>query len=244
VASIEGRDLVETVSCASAYRWTQPSLSLAHESIASASHPENSPFRKFQVVVYDFGVKQNILRSLVDVGCEVWVVPASTSAKVVREMNPDGIVLSNGPGDPQGVGDALKEIRQLIGWKPVLGICLGHQILGLTLGLPTYKLKFGHHGGNHPVMDLRSGKVEITSQNHNYAVRMPSYSLEGHTIFETEWGNFQATHSSLNDDCLEGMRGIQVPVLSIQYHPEAAPGPHDSSYLFRQFADMMEQHHG
>jgi carbamoyl-phosphate synthase small subunit len=194
--------------------------------------------------VYDFGVKQNILRRLVDIGCAVTVVPASTSVDTVTAMQPDGVVLSNGPGDPEGVPYAIESIQALIGRYPLLGICLGHQILGLAVGLNTYKLKFGHHAANHPVMDLRSRKVEITSQNHNFAIRIPGLmASDVPPVVETRYGRVAISHMSLNDDSIEGMSCLDQPVLSVQYHPEASPGPHDSAYLFRQFLTMMEKTH-
>jgi len=247
VPGTTGRDLVSQVTCSASYQWNDgseewmPAIGTAH------SNGKTTHSKTYHVVVYDFGVKLNILRRLVDCGCTVTVVPASTPARTVREMNPDGLVLSNGPGDPQGASYVVPHIQDLLGWKPTLCICLGHQMLGLSLGLSTYKLKFGHHGANHPVMDLRSRQVEITSQNHNFAVAMPKTikdSGKDKPVFETPWGSFTPTHISLNDDCLEGLIGCDTPVLSVQYHPEASPGPHDSAYLFNQFHDMMEQYRG
>ena len=242
--SIIGRDLVAEVTCESPYHWTQGSLPLFSDA-GNQDTATTTADSTFKVVVVDFGVKHHILRSLVDVGCDVHVVPASTSIDEIRKQEPDGLFLSNGPGDPEGVLYAVETVKALLGWKPIFGICLGHQILGLALGLNTHKLPFGHHGANHPVMDLRTRKIEITSQNHNFAVDIPHKesdpSLEAPELFDTSIGRMSVTHRSLNDGCCEGMVGLDSPVLSIQYHPEASPGPHDSSYLFQQFIDMMKE---
>ncbi|MEO5956992.1 MAG: glutamine-hydrolyzing carbamoyl-phosphate synthase small subunit [Nitrospiraceae bacterium] len=241
--SIIGRDLAIAVTCAQSYQWTEGS----GEWIPSLGNkPRAGVARRWHVVAYDFGVKQNILRQLVDVGCDVTVVPASTTAKQVEALKPDGIFLSNGPGDPEAVQYAVEAVRQLIGQHPVFGICLGHQILGLALGLKTYKLKFGHHGANHPVMDLRTRQVEITSQNHNFAVQVAhpiSAIPDRPPIIETSFGKVAVTHLSLNDRSIEGLACVDRPVFSVQYHPEASPGPHDSSYLFTEFIQLMEKQH-
>jgi carbamoyl-phosphate synthase small subunit len=240
---IIGRDLAAEVTCPQAYRWAEGSGEWAPApdgAVAVAT-------RRWRVVAYDFGVKQHILRRLVDVGCDVTVVPASTTAGQVETMNPDGIFLSNGPGDPEGVPYAMEAVRQLIGRRPVFGICLGHQILGLALGLKTYKLKFGHHGANHPVMDLRTRKVEITSQNHNFAVEVPGLidSIPDRPpLVDSKFGKVAVTHLSLNDHSIEGLACMDLPVFSVQYHPEASPGPHDSAYLFTEFVQLMEKSNG
>ena len=220
---LDGRDLVREVSCAKPYDWDEPAWH--HEQ----DTPKNRPVAH-HVVAYDFGVKRNILRQLASAGCRVTVVPADTRAEDVLALDPDGVFLSNGPGDPAAVDYAARNTAALIeSGKPVFGICLGHQILGLALGGRTYKLKFGHHGANQPVMDLTTRKVEITSQNHGYAVDVESLA-----------GRARLSHVNLNDGTVEGMELSGRPVFSVQYHPEAAPGPHDASYLFDRFVALMQ----
>ncbi len=243
--SILGRDLVAEVTSKRSYEWEAGSGEWMPDVVPVRGRSDRrTPWR---VVAYDFGVKENILRRLVDVGCHVTVVPASTSAAEVQALTPDGVFLSNGPGDPEGVPYAMEAVRALIGRYPVFGICLGHQIIGLALGLKTYKLKFGHHGSNHPVIDIRTRKVEITSQNHNFAVQSPipiAGVPERPVTIETKLGKVSITHMSLNDQSIEGMVCLDHPVFSVQYHPEASPGPHDSAYLFEEFVQLMEKHHG
>ncbi len=223
--SMVGRDLASHVTASSSYQWNEPSRHI----LAGQDSPVAA--QRFHVVAYDYGIKQNILRRLVDVGCRVTVVPAMTSASDVMDLKPDGVFLSNGPGDPEPVDYAAQAVRDMLGRVPIFGICLGHQIIGLALGGKTYKLKFGHHGGNHPIMNLETRKVEITSQNHGFAVDPDS--LSEHDVI--------LTHRNLNDDTLEGLRHRNMPLFSVQYHPEASPGPHDSAYLFDRFVNMMEE---
>jgi carbamoyl-phosphate synthase small subunit len=234
---IIGRDLVKEVTCAKPYKWTDSSG--RWKVGAGGASADGAPSR-FRVVAFDFGIKYNILRRLVDEGYEVTVVPAATTAEATLALNPDGVFLSNGPGDPEAVPYAITAVRALLGKKPVFGICLGHQVMGLALGLHTYKLKFGHHGANHPVMDLDTHKVEITSQNHNFAVRGGDSAAASQAApWTTSYGRVQLTHRSLNDGAVEGMRCLDLPAYSVQYHPEASPGPHDAGYLFHRFTDLM-----
>ena len=215
-----GRDLVKEVTCKKAYNaktiYSMPSALCQNA--------------RFKVIAMDFGIKYNILRCLIDAGCDVTVVPGDTKAKDILAHNPDGIFLSNGPGDPAAVTYAIEEIKKLLGKKPIFGICLGHQLLGLAFGGKTFKLKFGHRGANHPVKDLKTGKIEITSQNHGFSVDINSLNKE----------DVELTHINLNDNTLEGMAHKKLPVFSVQYHPEASPGPHDSRYLFKRFIDLMD----
>ncbi len=221
--SIVGRDLVKEVTCDKPYSWNEGTWSL-EEGYAQA------PEAKYKVVAYDFGIKRNILRNLVSAGCDVTVVPATTPAEEVLAMNPDGVFLSNGPGDPEPITYAQEAIRNLLGKKPIFGICLGHQLLSIALGGKTYKLKFGHRGGNQPVLREETGKVEITSQNHGFAVDTDSVKEVA-----------VVTHINLNDDTVEGIRHKDLEAFSVQYHPEASPGPHDAQYLFKCFTDMMDK---
>jgi len=231
--SMAGQELASRVTCAKSYGWDKGSVEVAVSpwSEQMGESDAQAETRRHRVVAYDYGIKQNILRLLVDHQCEVYVVPAQTSAEDVLEMKPDGVFLSNGPGDPEPVNYAVESIKKLIGHVPVFGICLGHQLCGLALGGKTFKLKFGHHGSNHPVKNLLTEQVEITAQNHGFCVdpeSLPSSKVE-------------VTHINLNDHTNEGMRHKSLPLFSVQYHPEASPGPHDSHYLFTQFTDMMKE---
>lgn len=225
--SLEGRDLVREVTTTKPYQWDE---TIWQGAGAAGQFAERGPTRH-HVVAYDFGIKRGILRRLRSSGCSVTVVPASTPAKDALALKPSGIFLSNGPGDPAALPYAVDAARELVQSQvPVFGICLGHQILGQALGGKTYKLKFGHHGANHPVMDLGTSKVEITSQNHGFAVDVDSMA-----------GRAVLTHVSLNDKTVEGMRHDSLPVFSVQYHPEASPGPNDSCYLFDRFTRLMDE---
>jgi carbamoyl-phosphate synthase small subunit len=224
IPSMSGLDLASRVSTPTQYDWLETVAACSPSEVIPAP-----PEARFHVVAYDFGIKRNILRRLVYSGCKVTVVPALTSAKDVLALKPDGVFLSNGPGDPEPLHGQIDNVRALVGRTPIFGICLGHQILGLALGGKTYKLKFGHRGANHPVINKLTQRVEITSHNHGFAVDPDSLSEN----------DIEITHVNLNDQTVEGFRHRREPVFCVQYHPEAAPGPHDSHYLFNDFVQLM-----
>jgi carbamoyl-phosphate synthase small subunit len=265
-----GRDLVKEVTCADPYTWTESAwewprgygsdpapgterrapntaetreeqLSLFGAERAGHSRRAALAARRFKVVAFDCGIKFNILRQLVRGGCAVTVVPAATSAAAVLALDPDGIFLSNGPGDPEGMPYLIEAVRGLLGKKPIFGICLGQQIIGLALGGRTYKLKFGHHGANQPVKDLTTGKVEITAQNHGFAVDMASFRDAPAARLHGTPDDVVLTHVNLNDGTCEGLMHRALPLFAVQYHPEASPGPHDASYLFGRFVALMDR---
>jgi len=219
-----GRDIVKDVTARKPYDWDKGVVDVLKDE-------ETLPEKKYNVVAFDYGIKQNILRLLRSHGCDVHVVPAATPAKEVLARKPDGVFLSNGPGDPAAVDYAIETVRSLLGKVPIFGICLGHQILALALGAKTYKLKFGHRGANHPVKNLQTEKIEITSQNHGFCVDVDSLSDK----------NVELTHLNLNDNTNEGFRCKKMKAFCVQYHPEASPGPHDSRYLFDDFVRLMKK---
>jgi len=231
-SGLEGADLVQEVTCKEPYTW-ELTTEKEWEFRQWDKQVSNAPEGGYHVVCFDFGIKYNILRRLATSGCRLTVVPAKTSAEEVLAMNPDGVFLSNGPGDPAAVSYAVDTIKGLIGKLPIFGICLGHQLLAQALGGNTYKMKFGHHGGNQPVSPTDSRRVEISAHNHNFAVHSQSLPPD-----------VEITHVNLNDGCCEGIRHKTLPLFSIQYHPESAPGPHDSDNLFSAFIDLIKAHKG
>ncbi|MFN7920319.1 MAG: glutamine-hydrolyzing carbamoyl-phosphate synthase small subunit [Bryobacteraceae bacterium] len=224
--SMAGLDLATRVTTGERYEWTE-----AVTACSPSEDVEPAGELRYHVVAFDFGIKHNILRRLVQSGCRVTVVPAATSAEDVLSLKPDGVFLSNGPGDPEPLEFQAAQVRKLVGKTPIFGICLGHQVLGLALGGKTFKLKFGHRGANHPVLNYRTNKVEITSQNHGFAVDPDSFKSS----------DVELTHINLNDQTLEGLRHKSHPAFCVQYHPEAAPGPHDSRYLFDDFIALIKE---
>ena len=222
--SIEGRDLVKEVTCKEPYYWENEKKNFGDKPLTG-----NGGSKRYSIIAYDFGIKRNILRKLTQAGCRVRVVPASTPAEEVLAAKPDGVFLSNGPGDPAGVPYVVENVKHLLDKVPIFGICLGHQILIRALGGETFKLRFGHHGGNQPVMDLKTRKVEITAQNHGFAADDQSMM-----------NDVEVTSINLNDKTIEGIRHKKLPIFSVQYHPEAAPGPHDSDHLFQEFLQIMK----
>ena len=232
IPKMEGADLVRGVTCDTPFEWRRVAGRAGDADHAMFGIvPEARATRRLRVAAYDFGVKYNILRRLDAYGCDVHVFPASAPAEDLKQIESDGIFLSNGPGDPAALPYAIQNVRELVNADvPMFGICLGHQILGLAVGGQTFKLKFGHRGANHPVREHQSGKVEITSQNHGFAVNPQSLPSD-----------ITITHTNLNDETVEGFRHVTKPIFSVQYHPEASPGPHDADYLFRQFVESMEK---
>ena len=236
IAPMAGLDLTKGVTTESPYFW----VSGHRDFVNIADDPQGSPSiwrqrgQKPAIVAMDFGIKYNILRCLEAEGFEVLVVPSSTTADAIKALSPDGIFLSNGPGDPEPVTDAIETIQALLDYRPIFGICLGHQLLGLALGGQTYKLKFGHRGANQPVKNMETGRIEITSQNHGFCVDLDTLKAK----------DIEITHINLNDNTLEGFRHLKLPLFAVQYHPEASPGPHDARYLFKEFSQLIRTREG